>query len=261
MIKNGDKSVIFYENFLNVNCLLNKTNLWLAIRKLDKKFENISHTTLIKILNEDSRKLMNKNKKLSRPHLFRRKPKELGNIQLDLKILGLKETGLNKKVAIFDAIDTSSRLVHLKVLDNQTNTELMKCLDEMYDFFSKNNIKIKRIQTDNAMQFKNTNFVKSNQFNKWCNDRRIIHIFIPYQQPECNGCIERYHRTIDQELGKLLRKCISLDEIKLTFDKWINYYNNDRLLHYTELDEISKENKFMTPIKSILYFHNYNNLV
>ncbi|MDE6477154.1 MAG: hypothetical protein K2L48_03080 [Mycoplasmoidaceae bacterium] len=109
---------------------------------------------------------MNKNKKLSRPHLFRRKPKELGNIQLDLKILGLKETGLNKKVAIFDAIDTSSRLVHLKVLDNQTNTELMKCLDEMYDFFSKNNIKIKRIQTDNAMQFKNTNFVKSNQFNK-----------------------------------------------------------------------------------------------
>ena len=51
-------------------------------------------------------------------HLKRHKIIEPGHVQLDLKILGRNENGLNKIIPIFNMIDIHSRFTYSLVLDN-----------------------------------------------------------------------------------------------------------------------------------------------
>lgn len=122
----------------------------------------------------------------------------------------------------------------------------------MYLFFKEQNINIVNIQTDNAMMFKQNNFVYSNTFNKWCHERNITRSFIPLNQPECDGCVERYHWTIDQELDPKFVNSSNLTFIKFKVREFMNYYNNERYLHFNELNHLSIE------IYAIKFFNNIN---
>ena len=122
---------------------------------------------------------------------------ESGHVQLDLKILGIKENELKEKIAIFNMIDTSSRFVYSPVLEDQSTSSVMKHLRIGYQYFKNNKIHIKSIETDNAMMFKGTNFIHYNEFRKFCLDNKILKRLIPLGQLQCNGCIERFHKTID----------------------------------------------------------------
>ncbi len=47
--------------------------------------------------------------------------------------------------------------------------------------------------------FKNTNFIHANEFVKFLKTKGVIKRLIPLGQPECNGCVERFHKTIDKK--------------------------------------------------------------
>ena len=60
-------------------------------------------------------------------------------------------------------IDTSTRVTFSKVLYKADKFHVMQALNEGYLFFKKHGI---NIQTDNAMMFKGTNFIRDLDFSK-----------------------------------------------------------------------------------------------
>ena len=73
---------------------------------------------------------------------------------------------MNKHIYIFNMIDTSTRVTFSKVLYKADKFHVMQALNEGYLFFKKHGINIIDIQTDNAMMFKGTNFIRDLDFSK-----------------------------------------------------------------------------------------------
>ena len=135
------------------------TNFQCHLKSENSQFAKISLNTLKKILTSEPGIVFRHKVENQLKHPKRTKYIELGHIQLDLKILGIKENGLKEKIAIFNMIDTSSRFVYSAVLEDQSTSSVMKHLRIGYQYFKNNKIHIKSIQTDNAMMFKGTNFI------------------------------------------------------------------------------------------------------
>ena len=218
------------------------------------KFINLSINSLTKMIKSDSRYGNIPLKKHKNEHLFRQYRLPLGKVQLDLKVSNLKDTKMFKHVYFFNMIDTASRFTYSQVLYKANKLHVMQALEKGVKIFEEKGIKITNIQTDNAMMFKGNNFVKEPEFLKWCNDRKIGRTYIPPMQPECNGCIERFHRTMDQEFIVKLKDFDNLDDIQKELERFSYYYNNKRYLHYKELDKIDPKNKYMITVEAIKYF-------
>lgn len=245
------------------NKFLDYTSIWLSIRKEDAlkandKYKDISLSTYKKILKTDERFINKEIKPYQPKHRFRTHVKELGHIQLDLKILGKYENSLGIKVPIFTMIDTSSRITFTRAIKHADLATILSLMEEGYQFFKDKGINIKSIQTDNAMMFKNTNIVKSSAFFNWCDNKKIAIRKIPLGQPECNGIIERYHLTIDKELHNLLIRAKNFCELKIVINEWNYYYNYKRYHVYMEMKDKRTIDRYYTPISSILVIREYN---
>ena len=249
----------YFETIDNEFEYFNKTNIWLKIRKenilnLNDKLNNLSYKTFIKILKNDPRWGSIPLKKHKNTHLFRKWIIPIGKIQLDLKVTNNKDTKMNKHIYIFNMIDTSTRVTFSKVLYKADKFHVMQALNEGYLFFKKHGINIINIQTDNAMMFKGTNFIRDLDFSKWCIDHNISRSLIPLMEPEANGCIERFHRSMDNEFIVKIKNYDNLDDIQEELERFSYYYNEQRYLHYGELNKIDPKNRYMKPIDSIKYF-------
>ena len=151
-------------------------------------------------------------------------------------------------------IDTSTRVTFSKVLYKADKFHVMQALNEGYLFFKKHGINIINIQTDNAMMFKGTNFIRDLDFSKWCIDHNISRSLIPLMEPEANGCIERFHRSMDNEFIVKIKNYDNLDDIQEELERFSYYYNEKRYLHYGKLNKIDPKNRYAKPIDSIKYF-------
>lgn len=242
---------------------MNFTNLWLKLcnKEILKSlwdFEKLSSTTLRKILNEDERTKLNVKLKLVKDHPFRNKPKPLGHLQLDFKVFGRNQTGAGKFVYCLDCIETQTRIPYSKVFKVATTESIILELEKIIKFYENLGIEINTIRTDNAMMFKQTNFVYSSQFNVWCLNNKIQHEFTPLAEPQCDGCVERYHKTLDDEVVKFLQNIKELNEINDFIQNYVNYYIYGRYFHYCELKHLPKKQQYMKPINAIQYFKAYN---
>ena len=249
----------YFETIDNEKEYYNKTNIWLWIRKDDvlsmgDKFNNLSINSLTKMIKSDSRYGNIPLKKHKNEHLFRQHRLPLGKVQLDLKVSNIKDTKLRKHIYFFNMIDTASRFTYSKVLTKADKEHVMEALNEGFWIFKDKGIKIQNIQTDNAMIFKGNNFVYDQDFTKWCVSHKIGHTYIHLMEPQSNGCIERFHRTMDQEFIVKLRNFDNLKDIQKELEKFSHYYNNERYLHYKELDSIDPKFKYMKIIDAIEYF-------
>ena len=243
---------------------MNKTTLWMELsnneilqeHKVD--FSQISYKTLSNILKEDKRYGPLPCEQVKKKHLFRRGAKKVGLVQLDIKVFGKIQTGAGKYVNLLDAIETSSRLAYGIFISKSDTETVMEAVKEIVNYFESFGIKIQKIRTDNAMMFQHTNFVQTNEFNKYCQDKNIIHEFIPLGEPECDGCIERFHRTLDEELVKHLLRYSNILDMQKRFLKYLEYYNFKRYLHYNELKNLPKKKQYMKPIDALKFFNCYN---
>jgi len=242
---------------------MNFTNLWLKLcyKEILKSlwdFSKLSANTLRKILNEDERTKTKVKLKLRKDHPFRNKPKPLGHLQLDFKVFGRKQTGTGKFVYCLDCIETQTRIPYSKIFKVATVDAIIVELEKIIKFYKNLGIEINTIRTDNAMVFKQTNFVYSSQFNVWCLNNKIQHEFTPLAEPQADGCVERYHKTLDDEIVKFLKNIKNLSEINETIQTYVNYYIYGRYFHYCELKHLPKKKQYMKPINSIQYFKSYN---
>ncbi len=261
----------YIKNYLecckNNGIFFNKTTIWLKIRKEGVlkeygDFSSITYSTLVKIYSQESGETLVSNIKYSSKHPPRQDVKELGHTQMDLKVLGLGETSVGKYVYVFDLIDTSSRFVFSEVLESATVECVVKALLRGIEYFDKFNIKIKTMQTDNAMMFKKTNFVNSNSFHEILKQNNIRHRRIKLGNPQSNGVVERYHKTIDCEAHSRLIKCKTIEEVNVVIKDFMNYYNFERYHYYYEFSKIGNKlphaDRFMLPYKTIQFISCYH---
>ena len=74
-------------------------------------------------------------------------------------------------------------------------------------------------------------------------------------EPEANGCIECFHRSMDNEFIVKIKNYDNLDDIQEELERFSYYYNEKRYLHYGELNKIDPKNRYMKPIDSIKYLN------
>ena len=228
------------------------------LTKYKVDFSQLSYKTLSNILKEDKRYGPLPREQIRKKHLFRKQPKKVGLVQLDIKAFGKIQTGAGRYVNLLDAIEVSSRLAYGIFISRSDTKTVMEAVKEIVNYFESFGIKIQKIRTDNAMMFQHTNFVQTNEFNRYCQEKEIIHEFIPLSEPECDGCIERFHRTLDEELVKHLRKYSNILDMQRRSLKYLRYYNFNRYLHYNELKNLPKKKQYMKPVNALKFFNSYN---
>ena len=237
------------------------TNFWLKLRnnKNYPKLEKISIKTLKNIISNELGIVFKTNKKYLIKHPKRHYFAKPGLVQMDLKIIGTKDTKMKKKLIIFNMIETRSRFSFSNVLENGSIENVLNALEEGKKFFKNFGIDIKSIQTDNAMMFKGTNFINSNSYYSYLKENKITRRLIPLGVPECNGCIERFHLTIDKKCSTLLSQVENISQAREVIKKFSDEYNFDRFHYYSELEKINipYHERYMKPIDAIKLLYNY----
>lgn len=79
-----------------------------------------------------------------------------------------------------------------------------------------------RIITDNGSQF------IAKEFKIFIKDAEFTHVKTSVNNPQANGKIERYHRTISQECLRV-KSSVDLDGFVIYVKEYINFYNTQRL--------------------------------
>lgn len=243
---------IFFKkpSFKNNFQTFNKFNVWFKVRTDNKnfwndKFRKIGLATTAKIINQDKRNTKQAKTFSKHKHPKRQYKLPIGYVQLDLKIIGPTETDLNQNIYIFDAIDEESNYYYNKVIKFKTEDEILKATKIMLDFYKSKGIKVKRIRTDNAPEFKESIFDERGKFHKFLTDNNIIHEFILPRNPQQNGKIERVHRVIDDELLPWIKTFKSLDKYKKAIEMFRNNFNTIRKRKYDLYNLISTPEEFV----------------
>ena len=115
---------------------LNKTNVWLKLKKNNDDYKNLSLRTVCNYIANDERNI-NYDKRAKIKHGLRKWNIDIGNIQLDVKVIGPKETKFRKYIFIMDAKDEQSKIYWCKVLRHQTKQEMIDGLFGMINFYKR----------------------------------------------------------------------------------------------------------------------------
>ena len=222
-----------------------------------KEYEFISMKTIIKMIWDDPRNDREKKIKKVIKHPLRHYNLAFGNLQMDLKIVGRKQSPTGKPIIIFDAKDEQSKLLYMQLIRSQTMESLLQAVRNMIDYFRTNfNMKILRIRTDNAMVFKSNNFVHSENYANLLNKHNIEKQHIPLGQPECNGVIERHHETLDKELIKQIGKFDSYETIAKKIANYMHFHNFERAHQYKFLEKVKGYETFASRLFIPVDFYN-----
>jgi len=122
---------------------------------------------------------------------------------------------------LFSIIDDHSRFILAsKVLEAQTTENMIAVLMKTIAMFGKP----RQILTDHGSQFFANKGGRS-QFDDACLELGIHHILAGVRKPTTTGKIERWHRTLKDEL---LIFCKDIDKFKLRLLDYIEWYNVQR---------------------------------
>ncbi|WHQ36565.1 integrase core domain-containing protein [Spiroplasma sp. SV19] len=157
---------------------------------------------------------------------------ELGHIPHDVKVLTKNMTGYKRDLYIFDYIDDKSRYAVAYITENKTQDIAAGLFQKAYFEFDKIGIKMKRIRTDNGIEYvynHRTNYAHhKSEFTKAVNKKGVVHQTTPVRSPQSNGKIERFHRNWNKFFEYLPRYLKDIDDIRKQIVIFLDYYNKVR---------------------------------
>jgi hypothetical protein len=226
------------------NSGINITDLTLKLRNRKvilcggrENLENICEQTVRKCLEQHSvhyRKNLKDN-----PYVFRLKPyllMKLGRVQLDVKYLTPKFTGLLHTIYWIDMKDEASKLIYAEVSTTQTAASINRMIiNGIHYFREKFGIRIIRIQTDHCNSFRQVKIAKDRGFQSILHTYGIQHRYCIFKRPETNGTVERHHLTVTRELRVAMKLAgkEGLIGIQNLCARYTQRFNFDRYHTYT----------------------------
>jgi len=191
-------------------------------------------------------------KKLKRKEIIRYEKKnawELWHIDLH-KMKNIKWQNPKKKKYVAWLEDDATRMTYCEVLPNKKAKTLACFLKRAYLWFKKKGIIIKRLLSDNGLEF-TTHHVNSrpkHSFEIMLNKLKIKHKYTRVRRPQTNWKIERFWRIFEEQFFRKYT-FTSWKEVNLAFRDWLVFYNNERkhggIKNFTpmqKLDFLLKEN-------------------
>lgn len=193
-----------------------------------KKFTP-SPSGIYNILKRHNKNRLTEPMKLSKRKIIKEKAGELGHVDSHYLPKGIIAND-NKRYYLFGIIDSCTRVVWVELTDNlkalTTMFAAIKSLNILADHY---NIKFKEILSDNGSEF-GTKVSKNKQnhpFERLLQELEIKHRYIKPYRPQTNGKIERFWRTIEDDLirGTYFE---SKEQLKEEILQYLYYYNEER---------------------------------
>lgn len=148
-------------------------------------------------------------------------------VHLDLKHL----PGINQgKRFQLSMVDDYSREAYAEILERDTTIAVTEAFERGNTSFRANGVRIKRVLTDNGMQFTmayTPHPERSTKFQKALHKHGIKHSRTRPYSPKTNGKVERFHRTVDDELYHVFHFSSEADRV-LALHGYIRKYNTQR---------------------------------
>lgn len=127
-------------------------------------------------------------------------------------------------------VDTYSKIAFAKLYTTKTPITAADILnDKVLPFFEAQELPMLRILTDRGTEY--CGRVDQHDFQLYLAVNDIDHTKTKAMSPQTNGICERFHKTILEEFYQItFRKklYISMEELQIDLDVWIESYNNDR---------------------------------
>lgn len=139
-------------------------------------------------------------------------------------------TGDNKRYYIVSVIDSCTRLAWAEILEDIKSISVMFGVMRCFQMFSQEyQIRFKEALTDNGPEFgpKESSKKMHHPFERLLIEMEIKHRYIRPYRPQTNGKIERFWRTIEEDLFEGTN-FDSLEEIKDELLQYLYYYNHER---------------------------------
>jgi transposase InsO family protein len=127
-------------------------------------------------------------------------------------------------------VDTYSKVAFAKLYDRKTpitSAELLN--DRVLPFFEEHEIKLLRVLTDRGTEYCGN--PERHEYELYLAVEDIDHSRTKVKNPQTNGIVERFHKTVLDEFYRVaFRKKIyrSIEELQADLDAWIRSYNEDR---------------------------------
>lgn len=162
--------------------------------------------------------------------IIKTKAGELGHIDTHYLRKGIIQNQPNKRYYLYGIIDSCTRVAWVELTEDATSlTTMFAGLKSFNILASHYNIKFKEVITDNGPEFgKKTSKSKNNHaYERMLNELGIKHRYIRPYRPQTNGKIERFWRTIEDDL---IRETYfeSKDHLKEEILQYLHYYNEER---------------------------------
>lgn len=148
-------------------------------------------------------------------------------VHIDMKHLSGITRGKRFQLSM---LDDYSREVYAEILERDTTIAVTEAFDRGNAFFRSLGARIQRVLTDNGMQFTMAythHPERSTKFQKALAKHGIKHSRTRPYSPKTNGKVERFHRTVDDELYKVFRFSSEADRT-VALQKYTNRYNTQR---------------------------------
>ena len=138
-------------------------------------------------------------------------------VQIDTKFLE------GRRRFQYTAIDVVSKWRFLRAYRKIDGTTTVDFLGKLVKKAAGRGINVARIQTDNGLEFQSEPV-------KYLQGKSIAHQYTWIHTPDQNGCVERSHRTDEEEFYQLVdTQDLSLEELNMALEQWTEYYNTKRL--------------------------------
>ncbi len=186
---------------------------------------NMPRSTVYQVLKRNGEnRLFEKRAKVHTKRYEKSRPGE--RLQLDFK--QLPAIGAKKYRYQVSIIDDCTRYVFAEIIEKRTTKAVTAVLLEYLDLFP---FKVEEIATDNGWEFTMRYAYFKNRktyFQKELDKLGIRHTLIKPRTPELNGKVERFHRTVGEELY-LIKHFKNEEHRKRQLERYLKRYNTKRV--------------------------------
>lgn len=207
----------------------NKFDIHNMLKASLKKF-NPSPSGVYNILKRHGMNKLTPEMQTEKRRIIKKKAGELAHIDTHYLAKGIVNSEPNKRYYLYGIIDSCTRVAWVELTEDITSlTTMFAGLKSFNILASHYNIKFKEALTDNGPEFgpRQSNSKDKHPFERMLSELGIKHRYIRPYRPQTNGKIERFWRTIEDDL---LRETYfeSKEHLQEEILQYINYYNEER---------------------------------
>lgn len=166
----------------------------------------------------------------SKRRIIKEKAGELAHIDTHYLPKGIVQSEPHKRYYLYGIIDSCTRVAWVELTEDITSLTTMFAGLKSFNILATHyNIKFKEALTDNGPEFgkKESKSKNNHAFERMLSELEIKHRYIRPYRPQTNGKIERFWRTIEEDL---IRETYfeSKEHLKEEIVQYLYYYNQER---------------------------------